>query len=152
MSWQFFLQNFIHLNAISVFFFPTLALIFHKNTKHVFKLTCCEYVHNTIRNPQRGLIQPEILYRNSHLGSNSSREKYGEIRDDSVSDRNITLIYFLNSHECIGHEWNSDFPLINHRGKSFRSLIERMLWSLANFSRRLQFSVHVSLPISRRNC
>ena len=69
-------------------------LIFHKNTKHVFKLTCCEYVHNMTRNPQGGLIQPEILYRNSHLGSNSSREKYGGVGDDSVSDRNLTLFIF----------------------------------------------------------
>jgi len=46
------------------------------------------------RNPQGGLIQPEILYRNSSLGSNSSREKFGEVGDDSVSDRNITLFIF----------------------------------------------------------
>ena len=69
-------------------------LIFHECTKHVFKLTFCEYVHNMIRNPQGGLIQPEILYRNSSLGSNSSREKFGEVGDDSVSDRNITLFIF----------------------------------------------------------
>jgi len=87
------LQNFIHLNAISVFFSYTCAdvALVHKT---FFKLTRCEYVHNTIRNPQGGLLQPEILYRNGHLGSNSSREKNGDVGDDSVSDRNITLSIF----------------------------------------------------------
>ena len=77
-----------------LYFFPTLALTYHLYTKLVFKLNCCEYVRNMMKNPQGGLIQPEILYRNSSLGSNSSREKFGEVGDDSVSDRNITLFIF----------------------------------------------------------